>query len=96
MRLKVDVNPLQMPQYPQRKGDAIYPWLVNRNKELLRSWDTEKLRDTSFALVMLRSSFTFILKGKLDCGCKNDYCVLEVERVVQMLISILLCYQGNL
>ena len=44
MRLKVGANPLQMPQHLQRNGDAIYPCLVNGNKELLKSHDTEKLR----------------------------------------------------
>lgn len=69
MRLKVGANSLQMPQHLQRKGDGIYPCLANGNKELLRSCDTERLRNTSFALVMMRSSSIATLKGKLDSGC---------------------------
>lgn len=98
--MKVGANPLQMPLHLQRKGDALYPCLGNGNKELLRSCDTKNLRHTSFALVMLRNSFTFTLKGQLggSCSCKNDYSILELKRkgLVQKLISILICCQGNL
>lgn len=59
---------MQMRQHLQKNRDAIYHCVVNGTKELLRCRDTEKLRETSFALVMLRGSFTFILKGKLYGG----------------------------